>query len=152
MEIHKMMAPDRVLLNLQGNTKEEVLVELADAQALSGVVENVEALKEAILEREAIMSTGIGLSIAVPHAKIDAVKDFVLAIGRKSDGIDYDSLDGVPVKIIVMIAAPDNEQNRYLRILAKVTHVLRDSAARAKILVAESEEEIIRLFEEHSDA
>lgn len=143
-----MMAPERVILDLKGNTKKDVLTELAHAQATSGVVDDVDALTHAILEREDIMSTGIGLSIAIPHAKISQVKDFVLAIGRKTDGIDYDSLDGVPVKIIIMIAAPEGEQNKYLRILAKVTHVLRDDGARAKILAASSPDEIIRLFEE----
>lgn len=148
MDIRSMMTPERIVMRLKGNTKKDVLVELADAAASSGHVSNIEALKSAILEREAIMSTGIGLSIAIPHAKIREVSHFVLAVGRKHEGIDYDSLDGVPVKIIIMIAAPEGEQNRYLRILAKVTQVLRDDGARAKILAAESPEEIIRLFQD----
>lgn len=146
MDIDRMMAPERVLMNLMGSTKEEVLIEIAEAQATSGCVDDVDALKRAIIEREKIMSTGIGLSIAIPHAKIAAVNDFVLAIGRKPSGIDYDSLDGQPVRIIIMIAAPEGEQNRYLRILAKVTHVLRDDTARTKILAAQTPEEIIALF------
>lgn len=146
MDIRGMIAPDRILMRLNGNSKRDVLVELADAAATSGNVSDVAALRNAILEREAIMSTGIGLSIAIPHAKIREVSQFVLALGRKPEGIDYDSLDGVPVKIIIMIAAPEGEQNKYLRVLAKVTQVLRDDAARAKILAAETPEEIIRLF------
>ncbi|MCA8939152.1 MAG: PTS sugar transporter subunit IIA [Planctomycetes bacterium] len=146
MDIDRMMAPERVIMHLEGSTKEAVLVELAEAGSSSGHVRDTDALKRAIIEREKIMSTGIGLSIAIPHAKISEVSDFVLTIGRKPSGIDYDSLDGVPVKIIIMIAAPEGEQNRYLRILAKVTHVLRDDTARTKILAAETPEEIIALF------
>jgi len=148
MDIRSMITPERVLMRLKGNSKRDVLVELADAAASSGHVSDVASLRNAILEREAIMSTGIGLSIAIPHAKIREVSQFVLAVGRKHEGIDYDSLDGVPVKIIIMIAAPEGEQNKYLRILAKVTQVLRDDSARAKILSAETPEEIIRLFQE----
>jgi fructose-specific phosphotransferase system IIA component len=146
MDIRGMMAPERVLMRLKGATKKEALVELAEAAASSGQISDVNALKNAILEREAIMSTGIGLSIAIPHAKIGEVKQFVLSVGRKPEGIDYDSLDGQPVKIIIMIAAPEGEQNKYLRILAKVTHVLRDDGARSKILAAQNADEIIRLF------
>lgn len=148
MDIRSMMTSERIVMRLKGNTKKDVLVELVDAAASSGHVSNIEALKTAILEREAIMSTGIGLSIAIPHAKIREVSQFVLAVGRKPEGIDYDSLDGVPVKIIIMIAAPEGEQNKYLRILAKVTQVLRDDGARAKILAADTPEEIIRLFQD----
>ncbi|MCK6438892.1 MAG: PTS sugar transporter subunit IIA [Planctomycetes bacterium] len=147
MDIHKMMSPNRVVLDLKGKTKEQVLVELVEAQATSETVKNPDKLKKAILERESIMSTGIGISIAIPHAKIADVTDFTLAVGRKKDGIDYDSLDGQPVKIIIMIAAPEGQQNTYLRVLAKVTHVLRDDGARAKILAAKAPEEVIALFE-----
>ncbi len=147
MDISSMMAPERVLMRLKGETKDDVLIELANSAAASGHVRDVNALREAILDREAIMSTGIGLSIAIPHAKIKEVSQFVLVVGRKLEGIDYDSLDGVPVKIIILIAAPEGEQNKYLRILARVTHVLRDDAARARILAAQNPQEIIRLFE-----
>lgn len=146
MRIEDMLAPSRVLMNLKGTSKRDVLVELAEAQGASGHVRDVEALKQAILDRESIMSTGIGLSIAIPHAKIPSVSDFVLALGRKPEGIEYDSLDGQPVRIIIMIAAPEGQQNVYLRILARVTHVLRDDDNRSRIMAAESPEEIIALF------
>jgi len=148
MEIHEMMSPDRVIMHLKGDNKDDILIELAEAEAKSGKVKDVEALKRAILDRESIMSTGIGVTLAFPHAKIPEVSDFVLAIGRKPEGIDYDSLDGAPVKIITMIAAPEGQQNTYLRVLAKVTQVLRDDATRNKVLAAETPEEIIALFKE----
>ncbi len=146
LRIDKMMAPERIVMELQGTTKKEVLLELVEAEALSGFITDKAALEAAILEREKIMSTGIGISIAIPHAKIPEVSDFVLALGRKSEGIDYDSLDNKPVKIVIMIAAPEGVQNKYLRVLAKVTHVLRNDVAREKILKAQTPEEIIGLF------
>jgi len=148
MDIQKMMHPSRVVMQLKGRTKRDALVEIVTSMGLSSAVKNVETLKTAVLEREAIMSTGIGLSIAIPHAKIKDVTDFVLGVGRTHEGIDYDSLDGQPVKIIILIAAPEGQQNQYLRILARVTHVLRDDAARAKILAAATPDEIIALFKD----
>ena len=148
MDIPRMMAADRVVMSLASRSKRDALGELAEVSTKSGAVADVAALKNAILEREEIMSTGIGLGIAIPHAKIQAVREFVLAVGLSRSGIDYDSLDGLPVKIIIMIAAPEGQQNTYLRILAKVTHVLREDATRAKILAAATPQEIVELFRE----
>src|SRR5690606_35312629 len=105
-----------------------------------------EALKNAILEREEIMSTGVGLTIAVPHAKLASVKAFTLGLARSTKGIDYDSLDGQPVRIIVTITAPYNDQNTYLRVLAAVMHDLRNEDRCKAILNAATPQEVINVF------
>lgn len=141
-----MLSPERVILELKSTSKSEALVEIVQDLGKSDAVTDVEALKNAIIEREEIMSTGVGLTIAVPHAKLPSVKAFTLGIARSARGIDYDSLDGQPVRIIVTIAAPDNDQNTYLRVLASVMHVLRDEEKRKAILAADSAEQILALF------
>ena len=146
MEIHNMLDPQRIILELRSSSKADALVEIVENLGQSEAVTDMEALKNAILEREEIMSTGVGLTIAVPHAKLPSVKGFTLGLARSSAGIDYDSLDGRPVRVIVTIAAPDNDQNTYLRVLAAVMHVLRNEANRKKILEAKSAEEIISVF------
>lgn len=146
MDISGMLSPERVILELKGTSKSEALVEIVQDLGKSDAVTDVEALKNAIIEREEIMSTGVGLTIAVPHAKLSSVKAFTLGIARSAKGIDYDSLDGQPVRIIVTIAAPDNDQNTYLRVLASVMHVLRDEAKRKAILAAQTAEEIVGMF------
>lgn len=105
-------------------------------QVLVGAPEigDPDALLKAILERESILSTGIGFGIAVPHAKIPSVSSFVMALGVAKQGIDYDSMDGNPVHIVVMIAGPDGQQDQYLRILAKVTLLLRNDGVRERLL------------------
>lgn len=146
MDIHTMFAPGRVILNLESSSKRDALVEIVKNLGTSDAVTDVEALKNAILEREEIMSTGVGLTIAVPHAKLASVKAFTLGLARSTKGIDYDSLDGQPVRIIVTIAAPYNDQNTYLRVLAAVMHVLRNEDRRKAILNAASPEEVINVF------
>ncbi|MEZ5993732.1 MAG: PTS sugar transporter subunit IIA [Planctomycetota bacterium] len=148
MDIHGMLSPDRIIMDLQSSTKRDALVEIVTNLGTSDGVTDVEALKKAILEREEIMSTGVGLTIAVPHAKLASVKSFTLGLARSSKGIDYDSLDGQPVKIIVTIAAPDNDQNTYLRVLAAVMHVLRNEDHRKSILGATNAQDIINVFKE----
>ncbi|MCC7508845.1 MAG: PTS sugar transporter subunit IIA [Planctomycetes bacterium] len=133
-------------MELKSTSKRDALIEIVEDLGKSDAVTNVDALKAAILEREEIMSTGVGLTIAVPHAKLASVKAFTLGIARSAKGIDYDSLDGQPVKIIVTIAAPDNDQNTYLRVLAAVMHVLRDEGKRAGILSAATPADVISVF------
>jgi fructose-specific phosphotransferase system IIA component len=146
MDIHGMLRPERVIMNLKAAAKREALVEIVEDLGKTPGVTDVEALKKAILDREEIMSTGVGLTIAVPHAKLPSVKVFTLGLARSTKGIDYDSLDGQPVKIIVTIAAPDNDQNTYLRVLAAVMHVLRNEDKRKAILSAPSAQEVVDVF------
>ena len=82
---------------------------------------------------------GIGFGIAAPHAKIPSVTQFVMALGICPEGIAYDSMDGKPVHIVVMIAGPDGQQDQYLRILAKVTLLLRNEEMRGRLLESEPE-------------
>jgi mannitol/fructose-specific phosphotransferase system IIA component (Ntr-type) len=101
-----------------------------------------ERLIEAIMEREAIMSTGIGLGIAIPHAKIESVTDFVIGLGKSNAGIEFNSLDEKPVHFLVMIAGPKDQQERYLQLLAKITLKLKDSTVRRRLSEASSVDEI----------
>jgi mannitol/fructose-specific phosphotransferase system IIA component (Ntr-type) len=146
MDISGMLSPERVIPKLKSTSKREALIEIVENLGTSGAVTDVEALKTAILDREEIMSTGVGLTIAVPHAKLPSVKAFTLGIARSPQGIDYDSLDGQAVRIIVAIAAPDNDQNTYLRVLAAVMSVLREEDKRNAILEAATPEEILKVF------
>jgi len=132
---------------LTGINKQQALDTLVEALAAShDDVEDAEALRRAIFEREKILSTGIGLGIAIPHAKIAAVKRFVLAIGISHAGIPFDSLDGRPVHIIVMIAGPEGRQGEYLKVLARTTVALKNEENRRAILQASDEDAVFALF------
>lgn len=148
MDVHGMLRPERVIMNLKATSKREALIEIVEDLGKTSGVTDVEALKKAILDREEIMSTGVGLTIAVPHAKLPSVKSFTLGLARSARGIDYDSLDGQPVRIIVTIAAPDNDQNTYLRVLAAVMHVLRMEDKRKAILAAATPQDVVAVFKE----
>ncbi|RKY63538.1 MAG: PTS sugar transporter subunit IIA [Candidatus Latescibacterota bacterium] len=138
-----LISPDRIVW-LSSDTKEEVLRELVDVISRAPQIGDRDELLKAVLEREKIMSTGIGLGIAVPHAKIESVSDFVIAIGISRKGVEFDSLDNKPVHIVVMIAGPANQQDRYIRILAKVVLALKDPKVRETVLKAETPQEVLR--------
>ncbi len=127
------------IFKLRPCDKEECLEALVSVLSKASQIEDPDALLKAILEREKFLSTGIGFGIAVPHAKIPSVSGFVMALGICADGIPYDSMDEKPVHICVMIAGPDGQQEQYLRILAKVTLLLRNEEVRQKLLSAAPE-------------
>jgi fructose-specific phosphotransferase system IIA component len=142
ISLENIIPPERVTL-LQSIDKEGALRELAGTVAQAAEVSDADRLIEAIFEREKIMSTGIGLGIAIPHAKIPSVSEFVVALGKSAKGIEFNSLDGKPVHFVVMIAGPDNQQERYLQLLARITLKLKDSGVRRRLGEAASVEEIL---------
>ena len=100
------------------------------------------------MEREKIVSTGIGMGTAIPHAKITTSEDFFIAIGILAEGIEWNSLDGIPVRIIFMIGGPDNKQTQYLQVLSSLTHIIKNESLRKKMLTLKSTEEIIKVIKE----
>jgi len=145
-DIADMISEDRIV-DLKAETKEEALRELVSVMAKSKAVLDKEALLRAILEREKTLSTGVGIGVAVPHAMIPEVTDFVIAIGRSHKGIEFDALDGKPVQIIVMIAASDkHSRGEYLKVLARLMQKLRNKEFRRKIMFAKTPHEIHQAF------
>jgi mannitol/fructose-specific phosphotransferase system IIA component (Ntr-type) len=145
IDIRSYLSAERVT-KLKSVSKQGAIMELVALTAKSPAVEDAEKLQEAIFEREGIMTTGIGLEIAIPHAKIPSVKEFVVAVGTAPDGIDFDSYDGQPVKIVVLIAGPSQDQQRYLRILARVTLGLKSESVRQAVLDAGTPEEVVEVL------
>lgn len=142
ISLENILPPERVVL-LESSTKDDALKELASVVGKAGEVQDVDLLVAAILEREAIMSTGIGLGIAIPHAKIESISDFVVGLGKSERGLEFNSLDNKPVHFLVMIAGPRDQQERYLQLLAKITLKLKDSTVRGRLGEADNVDAIL---------
>ena len=130
------------IVDLEPRTKNEAIKELVDILARRPQVTNPEEFLKCILEREKVISTGIGIGLAMPHVKIPSVTDFVLAIGRSSRGIDFDALDGFPVHIVAMIGASEKQSGDFLKVLAKLVLKLKDKALRRKVLLTPDPEKV----------
>ncbi len=144
-ESRPYLTADRAI-RLTAADKVGALDELVELIATAPEVHDRDALWRAVHDREAIMSTGIGVGIAVPHAKLVSVADFILAVGVASKAIPWDSIDGKPVNIVVMIAGPDGRQEDYLRILSRVVLLLKNPKNREHLLATESPDEMARFF------
>jgi mannitol/fructose-specific phosphotransferase system IIA component (Ntr-type) len=127
--LEKVLVPERII-ELRSTEKDAILRELVDVIARSPGMPGREALLQAMLEREALMPTGIGHGIAIPHCKDPRIKNFVVALGRSKGPVDYGSSDKQPVRLVAMIAAPDSRQDEYLRLLSRVTKFLKNERQR----------------------
>ena len=145
MKISKLLSTDRIV-DLAAFDKQAALKELCGVLATSKNVADAKAFQKAILDREAILSTGIGLGLAVPHAKVASVRDFAVAVGRSKAGIEWDSLDGRPVTIVVMIAANDRQTTEYTKVLASLVSKVKPDEVRLKILAAANPQEIVDIL------
>jgi mannitol/fructose-specific phosphotransferase system IIA component (Ntr-type) len=148
VRLAELITADRVV-NLKSTAKDEVLKEMVQVLARAEEVRDEKALFQAILDREAILSTGIGLGIAVPHAKIHSVDNIVAALGKTPRGINYGALDDHPVHIVVMIGANDSQQSDYIRALARVTLLLKNEKIREAIITSETPEQIYDIVKEY---
>lgn len=131
-----------IVLELKGETKEEVIRELIDSLERAGAVSERQAAEEAVFERERSMSTGMQHGIALPHAKTDAVEHLAAAIGIKRAGMDFKSLDGQPTQIIVLTLGPKSKPESQMQFLAGIGRALGDETRREDILNARSEDEV----------
>ena len=138
---------NKFIIKLKSNEKFQSIKELAMVFKDSENCSDIDELIQALIERENIMSTGIGFGIAIPHAKIKSVKEITFAIGISKNGIDFDSLDGEPVRLIILVAAGERQHKNYLKILSSIMTILKDNAVKEKIINSETAEEILAILQ-----
>ncbi len=136
------------IIKISVDDRKLALDEMIKAAHHQNKVANFEEFRKAILERETIISTGIGLGVALPHAKIDSVNEFFIMIGICETPINWDSLDGEPVQLVFMIGGPNNDQRAYLQLLAKLMLIVKNEDRRNKMINAENMQDVVNLFRE----
>ena len=129
-----------------GVSKHECLDRLVDAIAVTGTVQDVEAFRRAVREREAVMSTGIGSGVAIPHVRIDAILKPCVGVGISQEGIDFNTLDNKSVHIIVLFAMPSGSQKEYLGLLAQVMTTMKEPGFREQLGACTTPEEVAALL------
>lgn len=144
--LRPLLTPERVVF-VEAERKEGVLNALIDILADAPEVSDRASLAHEIFEREKLMSTGIGFSVAVPHVRLDSVKNLIMAVGLTRHAItDYDSLDEQPIRIVCMLAARTDQHAQYLKALGAVSTMLRDAGLRNALLAAPDTATVYRLL------
>lgn len=147
MTLTKILQPTCVKVPLEGKDKKSVITELVDLLDGNGALLDKEMALNAVLVREQTKSTGIGSGIAIPHGKCAAVKELVMAIGLASEAIDFESVDGKPVKIIFLLVSPADQTGPHIQALAKISRLMLDAEFKDELEGASSAEEVYELLD-----
>ncbi len=148
MKITDILNEKVIVTKLRGTTKSEILNAMIELAATSDRVTDKEKMRSAILEREKIMSTGVGSGFAIPHGKTDAVQDIVAAFAITEQPIDYQSLDDQPVRIIFLLVGKDNSVGPHIKLLSRISRLMNKEEFRKKLIDAESSSEILQIFKQ----
>jgi PTS system nitrogen regulatory IIA component len=130
------------------HSRDEVISYLIALADKHHKITDKKAFQKAVFEREAIVSTGIGLEVAIPHAKLTNQDQFFIATAVLGQGVEWDSLDKLPVRIVFLIGGPQDSQTEYLKILSSLTLAIKDEEKRKKILSSKTPTDVYKLFEQ----
>lgn len=146
MKISDILDESVVRVHLSGKSKDEIINQMIAIVNNSNKITDIEKVREAIFEREKIMSTGVGNGFAIPHGKTDAVTDIVAAFAVTEEPIDYDSLDEQPVRLIFLLVGKDSMVGPHIKLLSRISRLMNKEEFRAKLLKAASEKQVIDIF------
>jgi fructose-specific phosphotransferase system IIA component len=151
MKVLDLLNKNCVIANLKGQTKDEVINELIDVFKDDPRVIDLEKVRDAVMEREKIMSTGVGKGFAIPHGKTNAVNDILAAFGKTNNPIEYDSLDGHPVYLVFLLVGKDNLVSKHIKLLSRISRMMNKDDFREKLIKANTSEEILEIFKKEEE-
>ncbi len=151
MKVLDLLNKDSIVADLQGQTKEEVINELINLFKNDSRVIELEKVRDAVLEREKIMSTGVGKGFAIPHGKTNAVNDILAAFGKTTRPIEYDSLDGHPVYLVFLLVGKDNLVSKHIKLLSRISRMMNKDEFREKLIKAKTSDEILEIFKKEEE-
>jgi fructose-specific phosphotransferase system IIA component len=155
MKVHELLDKKFILTDFKNEDKVEIINELIDLYKDDERVNDIEKARTAVLDREKIMSTGVGKGFAIPHGKSSGVNDVIAAFGKTKRKIDYDALDGDPVHHVFLLIGRDDMVSKQIKLLSRISRLMNKDEFRARLLEASTEEDIINIFkeeEQHIDA
>jgi fructose-specific phosphotransferase system IIA component len=146
MILSQILQPSCVKVPLAGSDKQSVITELVNLLDTGKLLLDKETALKAVLNREQVRSTGIGSGIAIPHGKCTAVKELVMGMGIAAQPIDFDSVDGKPVSIVILLLSPLDQTGPHIQALARISRLMLDEVFRSKLQKASSANEVCELF------
>lgn len=152
MKITDILKKENIIFELKATTKAEVIDELIFALADNKQVKDIKKLKEAVLEREEVLSTGIGKGLAIPHCRTDAVDGIVIVFGKTKIPIDFESLDNKPVLLLFLLATNENMNAEHLKMLKQLSVMMNNDDLLSRIVRAKDSDEIYNSFLQFDDS
>jgi len=147
MKICEILKVERIIPSMKSADKESAIKELVYSFQDDPRVKDIDAVYQAVIEREKIMSTGVGKGFAIPHAKTNAVNEIIAAFGKLEQPIDFQSLDDQPVKLIFLLVGKENLVGPHIKLLSRLSRMMNLDEFRENLANANTAEEIYSLFE-----
>ncbi len=153
MQIMEFLNAQAVSCHVKAQTKADVIRELVELLAKAGSIKpkDVDHLVQILLEREALGSTGIGQGVAIPHGKTKQVTTLVSAFGVSRAGVNFDSLDGEPVKLVFLLVAPEDSAGPHLKALARISRLLKDRHFRESLIASKDEPTLVKIIRDEDE-
>lgn len=148
MVLTQIVQPTCVKVPLESETRDAVITELVELLDENGLLQNRETALDVVFARERTRSTGIGSGIAIPHGKCNAVKELVMALGIACKPIDFDSVDGKPVSIVILLVSPIDQTGPHIQALARISRLMLDEDFKGALEKAPSAEAAYALLSE----
>jgi len=147
MNLLEILSPKSLIVDLQGETKDDIITELVNSLEVGEVITDKDKVLQAVLEREKIMSTGIGDGIAIPHGKSDAVIRLAAALGVQKRGADFEALDGEPAYVFFLLVSPANISGPHIKALARISRLLKNDDFKKKLIAAPTAADLLGAIE-----
>jgi fructose-specific phosphotransferase system IIA component len=148
MKISDILSPEVIEVNLDVADKDDAIKKIIDIAARSKKILDINKVTETIFEREKLVSTGVGKGFAIPHGKTDSISDIVAAFVITANPIDFDSIDGEPVRFIFLLVGKETLLNTHIKLLSRISRLMNKEEFREKLLEAKTKEEVLAIFKE----
>lgn len=146
--IHELLSLGTVSVQMEGASKIEILDKMLGLLADHPNIKDFEGVRRAVLNREEVMSTGVGKGLALPHAKTSAVEGIAAAFATTERPIEYGSIDNQPVRLLFLLVGTENAKTQHIKILSRISRLMNEDDFRDRLLKATRSEEIIKYFHE----
>jgi fructose-specific phosphotransferase system IIA component len=143
MKLKDILSEDRIKIPLENTGKEKIIEEMVELIDKSRKVRNKSQILKAVLDREAVMSTGVGDEVAIPHGKADGIEDIVAALGITKEPVDFKSLDKKPVKLIWLLVGPQDKTGPHLKALSRISRLMHKKDFRERLIKSKTPKEMI---------
>ena len=149
MQLAEVFKENLIFLDFEAENKELAIDKMVSAVGATGGIEDAPGLKAALIDREKLGTTGVGEGIAIPHARCSAVKELMAVFFRSPAGVGFDAIDSKPVNLIFLLLAPVSSGGPYLKLLAKISRMLRSNEFRGALLEAKAPRDVMEIIQEN---
>lgn len=151
MKLSDILNTDLIKIPLQNNAKKEIIEEMIELAYKSGKIKDRNKVLKAVFDREDMMSTGIGNNVAIPHGKSNGVDQLSVALGVSDSDIDFDSLDGKPVRLVFLLLSPENSAGPHIKMLSRISRLLNQKNFRKKLISCKTPAETLEIIKEEEE-